>query len=346
MRRVLGESSKCATDAPGHLARARRWVTIAGACLASLAALGAAGSTSALGAKTCEAPDYGEYCETASEHKEFQSFAACPFAAAEELDCSWARTSPQERWPAKLREKWEAEHERKAPGLPSEIKAGNVTIMLSKKITLRGGIGFEGENETWFGAQGAPTIEPVPQVATPLGQDVDTALLSPSELSRYNEAIGAGKTKVTATIELAGPASAVRVSAIHLLEEEGTAFAFPVKMKLSNQFFGSECYVGSDGSPIVVEFTTGVSGELEGKAGSRLKSDRNGFIVTVETDTLVNDTFTSPGVSGCGVEGGADEAIDTALGLPSPEGHNFAVLDGTLRLATAQNAKEGLEGKI
>ncbi len=319
---------------------------IAGACLALLAALGAAGSTAAVGAKPCEAPNYGEFCETAGEHKEFQDFAACPFAAAEELDCSWARTSRDERWSAGRRERWEAEHERKAPGLPSEIKAGNVTIPLKKAITLRGGIGFEGENESWFGAEGAPTIEPVAQTATSLSQDVDTALLSPSELSRYNEAISKGRTKVTATVELAGPASAVQVSALNLLEEKGTAFAFPVKLKLSNQFAGDECYVGSDSSPIVVAFTTGVSGELQGKAGSRIKSDRNGFILTVETDTLVNGDFASPGVSGCGVAGGADEAIDAALGLPSAEGSNFAVLNGTLKLATAQNAKEGLEGKI
>ena len=131
-----------------------------------------------------------------------------------------------------------------------------------------------------------------------------------------------------------------------LLGEEGTAFSFPVKVKLSNPFFGNSCYVGSDASPIVVEFTTGTSGELKGKSGSSLTEDKNGFVVTIRTDTLVNNAFASPGVEGCGVEGGADEAIDSALGLPSPGGHNLSVLNGTLKIATAENAKEGLEGKI
>ena len=119
-----------------------------------------------------------------------------------------------------------------------------------------------------------------------------------------------------------------------------------MKLKLSNPFFGNNCYVGSNTSPIVVDLTTGKSGELEGKSGSKLTEDRNGFIVTVHTDTLVNNTFASPGVEGCGVEGGADAAINAALGLPSPEGANMTVLNGTLKLSTAESAKEGEEGKI
>jgi hypothetical protein len=310
-----------------------------GICLIAVFAMGAIATAPALATK-------GE-----TEQAEFQAFANCPFTASAELDCSWAGSTYLEKWPSqKLKAQWEAERERKPEELPSEFTAGNVTVKLKQAITLRGGIGFveEGEvtKETWFGAEGAETIQPVPQAVQPLNKDVNTALLSPAELNRYNYYVKVSKEKnVTATVELAGPSSAIQVNVGHLLEEDGTAFSFPVKLKLSNPFLGSNCYVGSNTSPIVVEFTTGKSGELEGKNASTLKQGRNG-ILTAYTDTLVNETFASPGVEGCGVTGGADEAINSAFGLPSLAGHNIAVLNGTLKLATAEDAKEGLEGKI
>ncbi len=283
------------------------------------------------------------------EQAEYQAFANCPFDASAELDCSWAGSTYKEKWPSpKVKEEWESERGRKAAEVPSEFTAGNITVPLKSTITLRGGIGFTEEDETttetWFGAEGAATIEPVPQKAQPLTKDVDVALLSPTELNRYNYYTKVSKeTKATATVELAGPPSAIQVNVDNLLEETGTAFAFPVKLKLSNPYFGPSCYVGSDAEPITVEFTTGTSGGLQGKNGSKISF---GHILTVFTDTLVNGTFASPGVEGCGVEGGADAAIDAALGLPSPSGHNTSILNGTLRIATAETAKEGLEGKL
>jgi len=292
--------------------------------------------------------EYGAYRETEQEHAEFEAFAGCPFAASPELDCSWAQTSYTEHWPSRaIKEEWELSKGRKAQELPSEFKAGNVTVQLRLPITLRGGIGISEESDTWFGVEGAETIQATPEVAQPLAKDVDAALLPPSELNRYTYYVKVShETRVTATVELAGPPSAIKVNVDNLLAEDGTAFAFPVKLKLSNPFLGNTCYVGSDSSPILLEFTTGASGALQGKSGSRLTQDRNGFDLTVLTDTLVNSTFASPGVEGCGVGGGADAAIDAAFGLPSAPGGNIAILNGTLKLATAESAKEGLEGKI
>ena len=334
--------------ASGTRAVIGRW-RLLGVSMAGAFALAAATGAAPAAASSCHGHEYGEACETEREHAEFEGFANCPFGASEELDCSWAKSSYTESWPsAKVKEEWELERGRTPPGLTSEIKAGNVTVLLKQAITLRGGIGFNEEGEeTWFGAVGVETIQPVAEAATPLSKDVDTALLSSSELNRYNYYIKVAKeVRVTATVELAGPASAIQVSATNLLEESGPAFTFPVKLKLSNPFLGPECYVGSNASPISVAFTTGTSGTLQGKNGSKIKGDRNGYILTVPTDTLVNNTFASPGVEGCGVEGGADAAVDAVLGLPSPSGQNIAVLNGTLKLSTAEDAKLGLEEKI
>ena len=85
------------------------------------------------------------------------------------------------------------------------------------------------------------------------------------------------------------------------------------------------------------------------KPRSRPRSNsRQASAITVSvgnlTDTLVNASFASPGVEGCGVGGGADAAIDSALGYPSPSGQNLTILNGTLTLTTAQFAQEALEG--
>jgi len=316
-----------------------------GACLIAALALGAAAAVPA-SAGPCQL--YGTSCETEKEHAEFVAFTDCPFGVAEANLCSWVHSTYKETWPStKKREEWEAERGRPVPGLLSEFKAGNVTVALKVPIVLQGGINAEGETDVWFGAEGAPTIEPAAEAAAPLTKDVEVSKLSPSELARYNYYVKIDKeTKVTATVELAGPPSAIGVNINGLLAEEGTAFSFPVKVKLSNPFLGSSCYVGSESDPIDVAFTTGKSGELQGKNGGRIAFDKNGYIISIVNSTLVADEFASPGVEGCGVAGGADEAVDASLGLPSPSGHNQAILNGTLKVALARQAKEGLEGKI
>ncbi len=305
----------------------------------------AVAASSALAEKTCKQHLYGTTCESEQQHAEFQAYAHCPFGASAMMDCSWAQSSAKEIWPSKkVKEEYIAEHG-KPQELPSEIQAGKVTVLLKRPIVLTGGISFENEEERWIGATGVESIEPVAQTVEPLTKDIDTALLSASELSRYDYYVKvAHDTRVTATVELAGPASEIHVNVNSLLNESGAAFSFPVKLKLSNQFVGSDCYIGSNANPIVVEFTTGASGTLHGKNGSKLTGDAAG--ITVHTDTLVNNTFASPAVEGCGIEGGADAAIDAALGLPSPSGANLTVLNGTLKLNTAEAAQEGLEGKI
>ena len=75
--------------------------------------------------------------------------------------------------------------------------------------------------------------------------------------SWFNNLINEGFTGVNATVELAGPASRIEVNLVNLLFEKGTAISLPVKIKLSNAILGSNCYLGSDSSPIVIDFTSG-----------------------------------------------------------------------------------------
>jgi hypothetical protein len=282
----------------------------------------------------------------AEEASQFQAFANCPFhAIVEEHElnaCTWAESSYKERWLNKAqKEQYETEHG-PTPGVNSYFTAGNVTVPLRLGITLRGGVTEKEVEPTeliWSGAEGAPTIEPVVQKGPSLKNSVDTALLSPSELNRYNYyAKVAKKRKTTVTVELAGSASNIHLDLANLLNGEGRAFGFPVKVKLGNGFFGPNCYVGTDESPIEVNYTTGTEGALQGKTGVLVFSEEG--IITTWGNTLVASGFASPGVEGCGVEGGADEAIDAALGLPSPS--NTSVLNGVLKLAGRENVEEHL----
>jgi len=287
--------------------------------------------------------------ETTQEKAQWQAFANCPFhefggqEGHEITICPWAQSSYKERWSSKKeREAYESAHGTPA-GLLSHFSAGNISVALKLPITLKGGAAekeVEGQVFEWVGAKGSPTIQPVAQAGPSLAREVNKADLSAAELARYTYYRNiARETRTTATVELAGPATNIKLDLAALLEGVGTAFSFPVKVKLGNKFFGDNCYVGSDEHPIVVNFTTGTAGELQGKLGN-LSFNPEGTILTVWGDTLVASGFASPGVENCGVEGGADAAMDAAIGLPSAS--NTSVLNGVLKQTGSEEAIEHL----
>lgn len=255
-------------------------------------------------------------------NSEWAPFKDCPINSAEEVKgCIYAKSYGD-----------------------SEFQAGNVTVHLINPITLRGGKARDG---AFVGPEdGAATVEPVAQPAPDLRKDVEVSALSEAEQARYKNALNEGHESVTATVELAGEPSTIVLNETHLLEETSeTALALPVKVKLSNPFLGETCYVGSDEHPIVINLVSGTSGVLSGVAGE-LSSNEAGSILTLAQDSLVNNTYVAPGVNGCGVAGGADTAIDHAIGLPSlTPGSNLAIIDGTLESAGAEEATEAFEAE-
>jgi hypothetical protein len=230
----------------------------------------------------------------------------------------------------------------------SSFTAGNVTVPLTKPIILRGGFFEQGGEQTFVGAEGAPTLTAAPQLAPSLANDVDPSLLAQPLRATYESDIAKGETKVTATIELAGAPSVVVLNEENILEPEVVpgeggklGLGLPTKVKLSSAFLGPDCYVGSNGSPIEIELTTGKSGSLEGTPGE-LQFEKNGWILTISGDSLVNNTYEAPGATGCGEGGGADAAVNAKLGLPSAPGKNSAVIIGTLKQSAAEIVEEHL----
>ena len=104
---------------------------------------------------------------------------------------------------------------------------------------------------------------------------------------------------MTATNELAAPASSIGLSTENLLQRDRTALSLPLKIKLSNVFLGESCYIGSNAAPIVIDFTTGTTSPpapnkpIKGAAGT-LSFNPTYTIITIEGGKLVNNSFAAP----------------------------------------------------
>jgi hypothetical protein len=152
-----------------------------------------------------------------------------------------------------------------------------------------------------------------------------------------------GVTGLNSTLELAKPASAIRISENNLAGEIGTAMQMPVKFHLENPFLGSSCYVGSSSSPIIWNLTTGTTSPPPpntaitgaGGEGELLEKLR---ILKLNNNKMVDNAWAAPGATGCGgflVELILDPIINSASGLPSSAGHNTAILKNTILQAAA-----------
>jgi hypothetical protein len=232
-----------------------------------------------------------------------------------------------------------------------EFSVGAKTVPIDRTITLQGGVHVvenkerEVVRDELIAARDGATLSGTPQpVPGGLRAVVDPGLLSPRVRRAFDELVAGGGTGVTATIELAGPASSIHIDIQNLIEGQGIALVLPVRVRLSNAFLGTGCYIGSSRRPISLALTTGTTNPLglgrplAGRVGkAKFEDDYNLTVVT--GSSLVDNAFAGPAVSGCGGNGSPEAAVDRAvnakLALPAPAGQNTAILDGTLRDANA-----------
>jgi hypothetical protein len=221
---------------------------------------------------------------------------------------------------------------------------GKREVPITKTITLQGGFKENVKGELEFvGAESGNTLSKTPQTVPGGLLNIVAPEFLPKFLQEiFNNFINEGITGVTATTELAAPASSIGLSTENLIFETGTALSLPLKIKLDNTFLGSSCLVGSNAAPIVIDFTTGTTAPpapnkpIKGSAGT-LSFNPTFTIITIEGGRLVNNSFAAPGAQGCGgfLSFLIDPAVNAALGLPAAAGHNTAVLEGKLSTANA-----------
>jgi len=229
-----------------------------------------------------------------------------------------------------------------------EITIGSKTVPIVNPIVLQGGLHEVAEEDLEFiAAEDGNTLSKSPQ-PVPGGL---LGIMAPEFLpgflkTIFNEYINKGITGVTATTELAAPASSIKFNLNHLIEGQGTAFTLPIKVHLENAFLGANCYVGSNAHPIDIELTTGTTSPpppnkpITGKVGE-ITFEEEDTIVKISHNSLVNNSFAAPGAEGCGgiFSFLVDPAVNSELDTPSAAGHNTAILNGTLNQAVAEAVK-------
>jgi len=151
-----------------------------------------------------------------------------------------------------------------------EVKLGNTAVPIENTQTLQAGlINLNEYQQEVVGATLTKTPQKVPggllgiKCAEIKGEGSFEKELRKLCTKIFEE----GVAGVYATTELAGK---VGLNSIALALEEGVALDLPVKVKLENFLFGSECYVGSSTEPVNLELTTGTSGTLKGKKRKHL----------------------------------------------------------------------------
>jgi hypothetical protein len=250
----------------------------------------------------------------------FTKFQYCPWKNAEVARCVYALTEG------------------------GEVKLGNKTVPIEKPVLLQGGISEPNETtkfSKFFEPTNKITLSKAAQnVPGGLAGIVPEASSSPlvKALSKFffeNKITG-----LTSTLELAKPASEIKMSEYNLARREGVALKLPVKVHLENPFLGKSCYVGSSSSPIWWELTTyktsppAPNTSIEGASGT-IEFIEEGLILRLNGNKLVDNAWSAPGASGCGgiLSFLVNPIINSQLGSTTA-GRNTAILKNTIDITT------------
>ncbi len=271
-------------------------------CVVALAALGFAGSASA------------------KLTGEFIRFEQCPYTNLEVKKCIYSPTEG------------------------GEVVLGTKKVPITKTAVLQGGFAKPVEGfSKFFEAKNGITLSKAAQ-SVPGGL---LGIVPPEKSPPLVKALSAfffenALTGVNSTLELAKPASEIRISEVHLAEEIGVALKLPVRVHLENPFLGKSCYVGSSGSPLQWELTTGATAppgpnkSIHGAHGS-VELFEEGSVLKLTGSELVDNAWSAPAASGCGgiLSFLVNPIINSQIGLPSAAGKNSAVLKNTIYVASA-----------
>ena len=273
---------------------------------------------------------------TAKLTKEFTRFQNCPYTNAEVKRCLYSVTSG------------------------GEVVLGSKKVPIVNPVTLQGGYGkpnFEEESPEFlfakfFAATNGITLSEASQpVPGGLAGFVNCKEISNFLLRISCEGIFEnGLTGVNSTVQLARPASEIRISENHLAEGEGIALKLPVKARLENPLFGSNCYVGSSSNPIIWNLTSGVTNPPKGTAPITGKVGEVEFleearILRLTGNEIVDNTWAAPAASGCGglFSFIIDPIVNASSGLPAAAGKNVAREKNTVYTTTASAVKTNNE---
>lgn len=248
---------------------------------------------------------------------EFKRFEDCPYDNAEVNRCIYTTTAG------------------------GEVVLGSKKVPIVNPVVLQGGYGEIGSDlfATKFfvpkkGVALSKASQPVPGGLMGIVPPDDSSPLVKTIVALLFEA---GLMGVSSTLELAKPASEIRISENHLAEQELVALELPIKIHLENPLLGSECYVGSSSKPIVWKLTTGTtappkpSRPISGTSGE-LSLLEDGGALLLEGAELVDNSWAAPSANGCGgmLSFLVNPMVNRFAGLPEVAGKNVVVLENTV----------------
>jgi hypothetical protein len=223
------------------------------------------------------------------------------------------------------------------------ITIGNIVTTIVQPVNVQFGFFTPPPGVNWYPAPAVPPLAgPSAILSTKpdlIPESLTTALGCPSSdatvenMCQQAQARGGNYNRVYALAQEAGQITNFNVF----------TWTQRLKFKLINPLLGSNCYIGSNETPVVI------NPKLSLAPGGTvfITDDPN---PTVHPDTFVlgftvakahDGTFSAPGVIGCGPYGGVfnipvDEAIDTSSGLPAASGVNSLTLYGSFEIAATQ----------
>jgi hypothetical protein len=246
----------------------------------------------------------------------YTKFAQCPYTNLEIKKCLYSTTEG------------------------GEVVLGNKKVPIVNPAVLQGGLGVidEAGFQKFFAATNGITLSKAPQ-SVPGGlagivPDASSPFLVKVLIKFFFEN---SLTGVNSTLELAKPASEIKVSELHLAEEEEVALKLPLQIRLENPFLGKNCLVGSSSSPVYWDLTTGATApsapnkSIKGKTGA-VEFLEEGRILLTKGAELVENNWSAPAATGCGGVLGflVNPIINAQVGLPATKGKNTAILKNTI----------------
>jgi hypothetical protein len=257
----------------------------------------------------------------------FTRFAQCPYKNPSVLKCIDAVTES------------------------GEVVLGSKKVPIEKPVILQGGYGKAVEGfSPFFAATNGVTLSKAPQnVPGGLLGIVPEASQPPLVKALIKFFFENSLTGVNSTLELAKPATEIRVSENNLAAQAGVALKLPVKVHLENPFLGKNCFVGSSSSPINWELTSGTTSPpppntpITGSVGEFTILEE-GAVLESKGAKLVDNSWSAPAASGCGgiLSFLVTPIINAQLGTTTA-GHNTAILNNTLNIAAAAAVLENDE---
>lgn len=226
------------------------------------------------------------------------------------------------------------------------IKIGNIITPVVENVDVQFGFFIPPGDTNFFPAPAVPPLAGTPAILStkpdPLPETLTQALGCPSSnttvenLCQQAQAKGGQYNQVSALAQEAG-----QISNFNLL-----SWTQPVKFHLINPLLGSNCYIGSDELPIVLNpsLSLGPGGSLQQENDPVPAVHPDTFVLALTGAVASDSTFSAPGVTGCGPGGVANVAVDDALnassGLPAASGTNSLTLTGNFYIGANTTSED------